>query len=135
MDGKGRILIVEDDQALITMIQYMLEDEGYDTRNAIGERALALAEDFQPDLILLDIMMPLMDGQEWSIRARANPKLKDIPILVLSAASPEVLLYQYKDLQANSFIPKPFDLDRFMNLIDTYTSNPQILLQQQPSFA
>lgn len=135
MNCKGRILIVEDDQAMITMLQYMLEDEGYDTRNAIGEKALALAEEYQPALILLDIMMPLMDGQEWSRRAKANPKLQNIPILVLSAASPEVLLYQYKDLQANCFLPKPFDLDRFMNLIDTYASNPQMLLQQQPSFA
>lgn len=133
MTSKGRILIVEDDLSMITMLQYMLEDEGYETRNAIGEKALALAEEFQPNLILLDIMMPLMDGEQWSIRAKANPKLKEIPIIVLSAASPEVVTYHYKHLQATTFLAKPFELDHLIDLVNSFKNNPDDVIQAKRS--
>lgn len=124
MSSKGRILIVEDDKAMVNMLEYLLGGEDYEIKTGTGEKALLLAEEFQPDLILLDIMMHPMDGQEWSLRARANEKIKKIPIIVMTAASPEVIYYEYKDLQASSFITKPFDLDRLINLVFAYTSNP-----------
>src|SRR5438270_768621 len=124
MTCKGRILIVEDDKAMVNMLMYLLGGEDYEIKSGTGEKALGLAEEFQPDLILLDIMMYPMDGQEWSLRARANEKIKKIPIIVMSAASPEVIYYEYKDLQASSFLTKPFDIDRFINLVYAYTNNP-----------
>jgi DNA-binding response OmpR family regulator len=123
MSSKGRILIVEDDKAMISMLEYLLRGEEYEFQTGTGEKALRLAEEYQPDLILLDIMMHPMDGQEWSLRARANEKINKIPIIVMSAASPEVIYYEYKDLQASSFLTKPFDLDRLLNLIYAYTNN------------
>jgi DNA-binding response OmpR family regulator len=65
-----------------------------------------------------------MNGEEWSRKARQNEKIKKIPIIVMSAASPEVISYMYKDLMASSFITKPFDLDRLINLVYAFTSNP-----------
>ena len=124
MSSKGRILIVEDDKAMVNMLEYLLVGEDYEIKTGTGEKALLLAEEFQPDLILLDIMMYPMDGQEWSLRARANEKIKKIPIIVMSAASPEVIYYEYKDLQASSFLTKPFDIDRLINLVYAYTNNP-----------
>ena len=124
MAGKGRILIVEDDQAIVTMLQYLLEQEDFEIKTSLGEKALQLAEEFQPDLILLDIMMQPMDGEEWSLKAHQNEKIKKIPIIVMSAASPEVITYKYKDLMASSFITKPFDLDQLINLVYAYTKNP-----------
>lgn len=131
MNEKARVLIVEDDLAMITMLQSMLEDEGFDTKNAVGEKALLLAEEFQPNVILLDIMMPGMNGLEWSNRAKANPNLNKIPIIALSAASFTTLKRTFKDLQADSFLSKPFEIDTLLNLIysfsnqDTQANQPQ----------
>ena len=121
---KGRILIVEDDKAMVHMLQYLLEGEDFEIRTGTGERALRLAEEYQPDLILLDVMMHPMDGQEWSLRAHSSERINQIPIIVMSACSPEVLYFQYKDLQASSFLTKPFDLDRLIMLCNAYTNNP-----------
>src|SRR5689334_11559893 len=106
MSEKARVLIVEDDLAMVKMLRNMLQDEGYETRNAIGEQALAIAEEYQPDVILLDIMMPVMDGMEWSHRAKSNPHLRNIPIIALSAANFSTLKRTFHDLQADSFLSK-----------------------------
>ena len=124
MAYKGRILIVEDDKEITTMLQYLLEQEDFEIKSGLGEPALRLAEEFQPLLILLDIMMSPMNGEEWSKKARQNEKIKKIPIIVMSAASPEVISYMYKDLMASSFLTKPFDLDRLINLVYAFTNNP-----------
>lgn len=122
--GKGRILIVEDDLGMIHLLQYVLEGEDFEISTATGEEALRLAEEFQPDLILLDIMMAPMDGEEWSRRAGNNERISQIPIVVMSACSPEVVRYQYKDIHASSFLTKPFELDLLVTICYAYTNNP-----------
>ena len=117
MNNKPRVLIVEDDLAMVSLLSSMLEEEGFETKSAIGEKALKLAEDFQPDVILLDIMMPVMDGLEWSNRAKAHPSISKVPIIALSAANFSTLKRTFKDLQADSFLSKPFDLDALLNLV------------------
>lgn len=116
---KGRVLIVEDDPAMVALLESMLEEEGYEVRSELGEKALALALVYKPDLVLLDVMMPNMNGLEWSNRVKAHPQLKDIPIIALSAADAHSLKTTFKDLQADSFLSKPFDIDVLMNLIDS----------------
>jgi CheY-like chemotaxis protein len=128
MTYKRRVLIVEDDGAMISMLRTMLENEGYETRSALGEKALQLAEEYQPDVILLDLMMPIMDGFEWSNRAKANPKLNKIPIIVLSAASPGAIDIHYKDLQASSYLPKPFEIEHLLQLVNVFSFNPDNLV-------
>jgi CheY-like chemotaxis protein len=125
MVHKTRILIVEDDAAMISMLKNMLEDEGFETRSSVGEAALKLAETYQPDVILLDVMMPVMDGLEWSNRAKSNPRLKKIPIIALSAANFATLKRTFKDLQADSFLSKPFEIDSLLNLIYSFSHHSQ----------
>jgi CheY-like chemotaxis protein len=129
---KARVLIVEDDLAMITMLQGMLEDEGFETKSAVGEKALKLAEEYRPDVILLDIMMPVMNGLEWSNRAKANPNLAKIPIIALSAASFTTLKRTFKDLQADSFVTNPFEIDTPLNLVYSFSGQPQGQHQLNP---
>ena len=125
MSVKPRVFIVEDDLALVRMLSNMLEDEGYEIKSAIGEKALKLAEEYQPDVILLDVMMPVMDGLEWSNRAKANPFLNKVPIIALSAANFATLKHTFKDLQADSFLSKPFDMDSLLNLVYIFSQQTQ----------
>ena len=127
MSEKARVLIVEDDLAMVNMLKNMLQDEGYETRSAIGERALTIAEEYQPDVILLDVMMPVMDGLEWSHRAKANPLLSNIPIIALSAANFSTLKRTFQDLKADSFLSKPFDIDALLNLVDSFSQQSKDL--------
>ena len=125
MSNKPRVLIVEDDLAMVGMLSNMLEEEGYETRSAIGEKALKLAEEYQPDVILLDVMMPVMDGLEWSNRAKATPSLNKVPIIALSAANFSTLKRTFKDLQADSFLSKPFEMDTLINLVYIFSQQSQ----------
>lgn len=127
MSNKPRVLIVEDDLAMVSMLSNMLEDEGFETRSAMGEKALKLAETYQPDVILLDVMMPIMDGLEWSNRAKATPGLSKVPIIALSAANFSTLKRTFKDLQADSFLSKPFDMEALINLVYIFSQQTQAL--------
>ncbi|MDD4901995.1 MAG: response regulator [Patescibacteria group bacterium] len=85
MPTQGKILLVEDDPMVIRMYQRKLTLEGFDLTLAFnGEEGLvALAKD-RPDLVLLDIMMPKMDGFEMLKKVKADPALKDIPVVILT---------------------------------------------------
>ena len=83
-----RILIVDDDPILVKLVETTLRKAGYETISAGGGReALRLAQDEQPDLIVLDVAMPGMDGFEVARRIRQSPEMKHIIILVLTASS------------------------------------------------
>ena len=71
-----KVLIVDDDTDIVTLLEQVLLDEGYDVRTAIGEGALRVAADEHPTIILLDIMMPGMDGVEVSQRLRADERTR-----------------------------------------------------------
>ena len=108
-----RVLIVDDDSDLRTVLELALRDEGYEVRAAPnGRYALELLETWQPQVIVLDLMMPELDG--WGFRARqlAIPAVSDVPVVILSAARE----LRVEALQPAATIPKPFDL---MHLLDT----------------
>jgi CheY-like chemotaxis protein len=108
------VLVVEDDAAITAMVSAALTDEGYQVVQAVDGDAIPVAHDVHPALILLDIHMPQMDGQEVSRRLRADPQTKDIPIVGMSAgarlaAVPADLL--------DDRLPKPFDLDDLLAVV------------------
>ena len=119
MTADRSILIVDDDADIREIIGDVLEEEGYRVTGAAnGKEALRLLKDenLRPDLILLDIMMPEMDG--WTFRAeqRKDPELAEIPILVFTAyGSPKAVARQ---LQAAGFVRKPLRLDDLLAMID-----------------
>ena len=103
-----KILIVEDDQDIIDLLKYNLEKEGYKCYTANnGMEAVDLAEDEEPDLILLDIMMPEMDGIETCRVIKSKPKLHDTFIIFLTARAEEYSEIAGFEAGADDYIAKP----------------------------
>ncbi len=112
---KGTVLVVDDDPSIVDFLETALEDEGYIVRAAVNGAALPLARQLQPDVILLDIMMPGMDGVEVSRRLRADPVTAGIPIVVMSAQ--DRLRATSGTMLVDDRLPKPFDLDRLYKTV------------------
>lgn len=110
-----KILIVDDDKAIMAMLAQILADEGYAVLTAVGATALAVATAERPDLVLLDLMMPHVDGIEVSRRLRARPDTRAIPIIAMSAI--DRLQERAAELRADALLPKPFDLDALLAMV------------------
>ncbi len=105
---KGLVLVVDDDAMIVELLETALEDEGYLVLATVGADALPLAREQQPDVILLDINMPGMDGVEISRRLRADPATERIPIIVMSAQ--DRLRATGPLMPVNDRLPKPFEI-------------------------
>jgi CheY-like chemotaxis protein len=112
------ILIVEDDSDLREMMEQLLTLEGYTAATAAnGREALEyLRRSGAPDLILLDLMMPVMDGWEFRREQERDPQLASVPVVVLSALDQQ----RARDIGANAFLKKPLDFDRLLTLVRQY---------------
>ncbi|MBN2018885.1 MAG: response regulator [Sedimentisphaerales bacterium] len=107
--GKGRIEIIEDDRDIIEMIVYNLKEEGYQTITAFdGEKGIGLAKREKPDLIILDIMLPAIDGFEVCKVLKQQQSTASIPIIILSAKSRETDKVVGLELGADDYVTKPF---------------------------
>jgi|SRR6185369_16724909 CheY-like chemotaxis protein len=109
------VLIVEDDEDLRDMMAQMLTIEGFDAATAAnGREALEyLHSTGKPNVILLDLMMPVMDGWEFRRRQKADPELEAVPVIVLSALDPP----RAATVDADAFLKKPLDFDRLLELV------------------
>lgn len=106
---KERILIVDDEEDILELVRFSLEKEGYRTLTAMtGEDALALALAHKPDLIVLDLMLPGVDGLEVTRSIRKDDAIADIPIIMLSAKGEETDIVTGLELGANDYVSKPF---------------------------
>jgi CheY-like chemotaxis protein len=114
----GRILVVDDDQSIREMIILALEDEGFEAVGAPeGESALAMIPEIQPDLILLDTRMPVMDGREFAARYQ-QLECAPAPLVILTAVdNPEEVA---AEMGAAGFLPKPFDLTELSRVVCQY---------------
>ncbi len=108
MVTQRRVLVVDDDAAIVDLLETALEDEGYQVLATVGAAAVPLARDLQPAVILLDINMPGMDGIEVSRRLRADPATAHIPIIVMSTQ--DRLRATGPLLPVNDRLPKPFEI-------------------------
>jgi two-component system phosphate regulon response regulator PhoB len=108
--NKGTILIIDDEKDLIEMVRYNLEDkEGYDTISATdGQAGLEIAQRHKLDLIVLDLMMPGIDGLEVCRRLRADPRTSRVPVIMLTAKATEADRIVGLELGADDYITKPF---------------------------
>jgi two-component system alkaline phosphatase synthesis response regulator PhoP len=103
-----KILLVDDDPDIIELLTYNLEKEGFETASAEdGIQALDVAKAFKPDLILLDVMMPKMDGIETARQLRLLPNFKETYILFLTARAEEYTEVAAFDVGADDYIVKP----------------------------
>ena len=106
-----RVLVVDDDPDIRELLFTALEDDGFEVVPAgNGQEALAIIETFRPDVIVLDLMMPVMDG--WQFAAELRKRDEEIPIVLLSAARD--LRTHAKALSAAEIIEKPFDLGELL---------------------
>jgi DNA-binding response OmpR family regulator len=104
-----RILIVDDEPNIVLALELLMKKEGFEVRSVDdGEKAYQAVGEFRPDLVLLDIMMPKMDGYEVCQRIRADASLKDVRIIMLTAKGREVEKEKGLALGADSYITKPF---------------------------
>ena len=103
------ILIVDDEPSIVVPIQFLMEQQGYTVMVAEnGEGALDVIYKYKPDLILLDIMLPRIDGYEVCEIVRLDPRYRDIKIIFLTAKGREVEIAKGLALGADAYITKPF---------------------------
>lgn len=122
MTNNSRLLIVDDEERVCETLEMLLAPEGYQLAFATeGEQAIQKAEELQPDLILLDVMMPIMDGYEVCERLRDNHKVADVPIIMLTALDDRDSRLRGIEIGADDFLSKPVDRVELRARIRTIT--------------
>ena len=107
--AKGRILVVDDEVYIVHILDFSLGMEGYEVVTALdGEQALEKVAQQKPDLIVLDIMMPKLDGYETCKALKSKDETKDIPVILLSAKGRNVDQKTGFEVGADDYITKPF---------------------------
>ena len=116
-----KILLAEDEADLVEIIRFTLEGEGFTVLVSYdGEGALRQARKEIPDLILLDIMMPELDGYEVCRLLKSDERYKHIPILMLTAKAQEKDKTRGMEMGEDDYITKPFDMNELMEKITSY---------------
>ena len=122
-ESKNTIMVVDDDPDIVTVLTIMLEQNEYNVRHAYsGMQLFSGLEGQKPDLIVLDLMMPHMDGFEVLERLKANQETSSIPVILLTAQDEfENIMSGYKK-GADYYITKPFTKSQLVNSIDAILS-------------
>ena len=119
---KKKILIVDDEEDILHTVSFRLESEGYQCiLSKEGLDAIAKARKETPDLILLDIMLPKMNGYKVCRLLKFDAKYKHIPILMLTAKTQEADLITGLECGADGFITKPFEMESLLDTIRSFT--------------
>jgi len=122
-----RILVVDDDPRLLHIVQMYLAIEEFDVITALnGEEGLRHVEADKPDLVILDIMMPGMDGIEMCRRIRTNPETAAIPVLMFSALSGDEDVERARHAGANHLITKPFNLVGLGSVVKSFFPDDKV---------
>lgn len=112
-----RVLVVEDDEGIRDALCDLLESEGFDVSSAVHGRdaleKLRNSDGQRPDVILLDLMMPVMDGWAFRSEQQRDPKLADIPVVVITASRQADLA----SLRPRAFLKKPIDFDELLRAL------------------
>ncbi|EKV31711.1 Phosphate regulon transcriptional regulatory protein PhoB (SphR) [Caenispirillum salinarum AK4] len=129
---KPLVMIVEDEIALVTMLRYNLEKEGYRVVEATdGEEALTVAAENTPQLILLDWMLPMMSGIEVCRQLRRKPATKDTPVIMLTARGEESDKVRGLNTGADDYLTKPFSMPELMARISALLRRSQPVQQSK----
>ena len=116
-----KILIVDDEQDIVESLKFVLEASDYVCYCAYnGEDGLRLAKEIIPDLMILDVMMPKINGFKISRLLKFDNKYKDIPILMVTARTQEEDKLIGEETGADEYITKPFELDDIVRKVDSY---------------
>ncbi len=106
------ILVVDDEPDLVEIVRFRLEKEGYNVLSAgDGREGLAAAIEKSPDLVILDVMMPGLDGFEVLFQMKNNPKTKDTPVVMLTAKTDMSSISKGWGMDVDNYVTKPFNVD------------------------
>ena len=134
---KNKILIVDDEDSIRELLEMVLQANGFSNIKmaADGEVALQITEEWHPDVILLDLMLPKIDGLTICRKIRSNPSLATIPIIILSAKSEESDIVLGLEIGANDYITKPFSnkivIARIRNQLRNSYKNSNIIYYEK----
>lgn len=126
MSEKKNILLVDDDPDFVEAVKVILEKGGYNVTTAYdGKEGLEAVAEKLPDLIVLDVMMPVMNGHEACAKLKGDDKTASIPIILLTAVADRVTTstYTHRDMlesEADDYIPKPVTPEDLLALIETW---------------
>ncbi len=113
--AKPLVLVVEDEAALATMLRYNLEKQGFRVEEAAdGQEALTRIAEAEPDLVLLDWMLPVMSGIEVCRQIRRRPTTRDLPVIMVTARAEDQDTVRGLDTGADDYITKPFNIDALL---------------------
>ena len=118
---KKRVLIADDEQDIVETIKFNLELENIECIEAYdGEEALLKAKKEHPDLIILDIMMPKINGYKVSRLLKFDESYKHIPIIMLTARTQETDIKLGEETGADEYVTKPFNMDKLISVVKSY---------------
>ena len=118
-----KILIVDDEKDIVETLSFMLQAKGYEIISAYdGEEGLKLAKEEKPDLIILDVMMPKINGYKICRLLKYDAKYKNIPTIMVTARSQDNDKLIGEETGANEYITKPFEFSDVLNVINKYTN-------------
>ena len=113
--SKPLVLLVEDEAALVTMLRYNLEKQGFRVEEATdGQEALTRIAETQPDLVLLDWMLPVVSGIEVCRQIRRRPSTRDLPVIMVTARTEDQDAVRALNTGADDYITKPFSVDALL---------------------
>ena len=126
MSPNTRVLVVEDEESILLSLEFLLGKEGYAVSSARdGAEALRLLEAQPPDLVLLDVMLPLIDGFEVCRRIRAMPALAPTRIMLVTARGREAEIARGLALGADAYLTKPFSTRELMEKVRALLAAPR----------
>lgn len=118
---KGNVLVIEDNEQNLYLVSFILQKHDYEVHQARdGRTGIALADELQPDLILLDIQLPGMDGYAVAQVLRDNPKLKDVPVIAVTSYAMVGDREQALAAGCTGYIEKPINPDTFLDQVESY---------------
>ena len=119
-----KILIVDDEQDIVESLKFVLEVSGFMCYTAYnGEDGLRLAKEIMPDLIILDVMMPKINGYKISRLLKYDNQYKDIPIIMVTARSQMEDKMIGEETGVNEYITKPFELEQIVKKVEEYLND------------
>lgn len=123
---KSTILIVDDETYILNILDFSLDSEGFEVVTAAdGEQALFRTDELHPDLIILDVMMPKLDGFEVCRAIKAKQETKDIPVILLSAKDSEKDKRKGKEAGCDRYMTKPFSPLRLIETVQELLGSRQ----------
>ncbi len=116
---KKKILVVDDEIYILMALEFLFEQQGYEVKKAMdGAEAIKVLENFNADAMILDVMMPVMDGFECAIKIRSDEKFYKMPIFFLTAKGEKQDRAKAYASGAEFFITKPFDNEELVRLVE-----------------